>query len=76
MSLANRLSQRPGLGPCRLGRIMVELSKKDHEALQSALGDPDVSTHRIYRVLREEGFVLSYSTVSRHRRGDCSCGTT
>lgn len=65
---------------CKIGAILASstLSIKDKETLKSILSqdinDPKrVSNVDIGKILREEGYDVSNSSVDRHRRNDCSC---
>jgi hypothetical protein len=82
MSLSDKLSkasEKPS-SKCKLGALLAStaLPEKDRSYLTDVLsvpeGDPRrISNVDIARVLRDEGFYMSDSSVDRHRRKDCSC---
>lgn len=82
MSLSDKLSkasEKPN-SLCKLGALLsgTALPKKDQDYLIDVLsvpeGDPRrISNVDIARVLRDEGFYMSDSSVDRHRRKDCGC---
>jgi hypothetical protein len=66
---------------CVLAELFVspKLSKQDQQNLvlivDTEKTDPSyVASAQLGRILREEGFDVSNSTIDRHRRGDCGCG--
>jgi hypothetical protein len=83
MSLSDRLknaSVNSKNTVCKIGRLLdtEQLSQKDREHLVAVLdaseNDPNrVNNASLARVLREEGFDISDSSVDRHRRKDCAC---
>jgi hypothetical protein len=60
---------------CSLVTIYAALSPKDRRELEAAMArPPDVVTHAgIAKVLRAAGHRIDGQTISRHRRGLCSC---
>jgi len=81
MSLSDKLakaSEKPG-SYCKLGVLLYTsvLPEKDKKYLNDVVdvpsGAPKISNADIARVLREEGYNISDSSVDRHRRKDCSC---
>jgi hypothetical protein len=83
MSLSERLqnvSATAKASICKIGKILQsdKLSQEDKKHLSTILDVPENDPNRvtnaaIARVLREEGFDLSDSSVDRHRRNDCGC---
>ena len=83
MSLSERLqnvSVTAKASVCKIGKILQadKLSQEDKKYLSAILDVPEndpsrVTNAALARVLREEGFDVSDSSVDRHRRGDCSC---
>lgn len=53
-------------------RIQI-LDDKDQQDLELALKS-DYETTAILRVLKARNILISYSVLSRHRRGECICG--
>jgi hypothetical protein len=83
MSLSNRLqnaSQTAKASVCKIGKLLLaeQLSQEDKVYLSTILDVPENDPNRVTnaalaRVLREEGFDISDSSVDRHRRRDCGC---
>jgi hypothetical protein len=83
MSLSDKLieaTERAASSACKLGILLIgeKLSDKEKQQLTLILQVPEddprrVSNSSLGKVLREEGFDISNSSVDRHRRGDCSC---
>lgn len=63
-------------GPlCTVARIMSEMPEVDAVDLDTAFKDLKYSNKSILMVLRARGFDVAQTTVARHRRGECACGT-
>lgn len=67
---------------CKVGSIFTssELTDNDKAALKAALSVPKyiptrLTNTQLTKLLRAEGFEISLSTLDRHRRGDCVCGS-
>jgi hypothetical protein len=83
MSLSDRLVKEATDSKqsfCKLGAILVNetIPQKDRDTLSLAVNTPPNSPNgltnaAIARVLREENYYISDSSVDRHRRGDCGC---
>ena len=77
MSLAKALSTPPPVvakGPtCGIGRLLISLPDADAEALRKALADPAWRTRSLHDTLKAEGFAVAYTSVVRHRKGQCQC---
>lgn len=75
MSLVDQFRNVPEPPPvlCAVGRLLVSLPDDERDALQGALKNPEWTHSAIRRALDAEGYSMSHSTVSRHRRGDCPC---
>lgn len=83
MSLSDRLqnvSATAKASVCKIGRLLQadQLSPEDKKYLSTILDTPENDPNRVTnaalaRVLREEGFDISDSSVDRHRRSDCGC---
>jgi len=83
MSLSERLqnasaTSKPSV--CKVGKLLHtdQLPQKDKDYLSAILDAPENDPNRVTnaslaRVLREEGFDISDSSVDRHRRKDCAC---
>jgi hypothetical protein len=82
MSLSDKLQAAASSTPlCALAQVFVnpKLSKQDQQNLTTIVAtrkeDPSyVPSAQLGRILREEGFDVSNSTIDRHRRGECGCG--
>jgi hypothetical protein len=86
MPLADKLASASkkymnDLTTCKLVALTSnqELSKKDRDALSQVIDltnreDPRYIPHQtLADLLREEGYDVSASAISRHRGGNCSC---
>lgn len=63
-------------GPlCTVARILSDMPEVDAVDLDTAFRDDKYSNKAIFMVLRARGFEVSQTTVARHRRGECACGT-
>lgn len=74
MSLADSLeANKPtSKGPrCTVHILMEQLTPADRKALQAALNDASFTTAAICRALRAEGHDFGYTTMARHRKGEC-----
>ena len=65
--------QRPRM-QCRIVTVREEMTADEHADLIAALGNPVISAAAIERVLKRKGIDVPQGTVTRHRRGECSCG--
>ena len=59
--------------PCKVTKILNVMSDEDSAAVRAALANPDVQTTAILRALNTTGHKVGSSTLSRHRRGGCTC---
>ena len=91
MGLAQALTEIPEAKPnlrCRIARLREQLSGKDLDAFNTALeavyAQPRASRMGrkhgatatwLAHVLTENGYTITDSTIQRHIRGECSCGT-
>jgi Ca2+-binding EF-hand superfamily protein len=86
MPLADKLttaSQKymSDLTTCKFAALtsIKDISKKDKEALAQVINLTDRNDHRyiphqtLADLLRSEGYDVSASAISRHRKGNCSC---
>lgn len=83
MSLSDKLKSaqiEASSSLCKLGELLVgnKLSASDKQNLKAILDTPvdqpgRVSNTELGRILREEGYNISNSSIDRHKRGDCSC---
>ncbi len=83
MSLSEKLleaTKKASASTCKLGTLLQGdiLSTKEKEQLSQILAVPENDPRRVpntavAKVLRDEGYDISNSSVDRHRRGDCSC---
>lgn len=63
-------------GPlCTVARILSEMTELDASDLDTAFRDLKYSNKSILVVLRARGYDVAQTTVARHRRGECACGT-
>jgi hypothetical protein len=83
MSLSERLnsaSKESTAKLCKIGMLLAGdvLSDKDKKTLTETFDVPEgvpgrVTNVSLTKILREEGYDISLSTVDRHRRKDCGC---
>ena len=83
MSLSERLvsaSKESTAKLCKIGMLLAGdvLTEKDKKTLAETINTPDgvpgrVTNVSLSKILREEGYDISLSTVDRHRRKDCGC---
>jgi len=83
MSLSERLqsaSKESTAKLCKIGLLLAGdvLSEKDKKTLAETFDVPEgvpgrVTNVALTKILREEGYDISLSTVDRHRRKDCGC---
>jgi hypothetical protein len=86
MSLSDKLSEacnKTTLKFCKVGSLLVSpnIPEQDRENLKKVLEVDQLNPNRIQnntiaRILREEGYDISDSSVDRHRRNDCPCSRT
>jgi hypothetical protein len=61
---------------CRFKKEYDNLDEREQQLLRTAFSNLEISTSYIFRVLSENGFKSSESTIRTHRRGNCrTCGT-
>lgn len=78
MGLADRLnSMKPrqsGL-PCSMGLALAQMNDEDKKTMDGVLFDEprSLSNVQLVEVLQEEGYDVTYSAVSLHRRKACRC---
>ena len=83
MSLSERLqsaSKESTAKLCKIGLLLAGdvLTEKDKKTLTETIDTPEgvpgrVTNVSLTKILREEGYDISLSTVDRHRRKDCGC---
>jgi len=83
MSLSDKLqsaSKDSNIKLCKIGLLLSGnvLSDKDKKTLIETFDVPEgvpgrVTNVALSKILREEGYDISLSTVDRHRRKDCGC---
>lgn len=65
---------RPGT-TCGIAKLYETLEKADAEDLRAAIADPMVKGTAIAKALKNRGFHITDSVVTRHRRKECICGS-
>ena len=61
-------------GPkCGIYKVRKKLKKADDAALLAAIADEGITSMAISTVLKRNGHSVSHYTITRHRRGECSC---
>lgn len=58
---------------CKYKILTSFMDQQDQDDLNAALKQ-DYTTTAIQRVLKKRGILIGYSTIGRHRRGECVCG--
>ena len=58
---------------CRVGAILTELDDEDRATLQRVLADQSISIRAVARVLTDSGYVVSETSVNRHREHGARC---
>lgn len=66
-------AQNKASKPCKVGRILAGMPKKDRDEVEQALQNPDIQTEPLTRVLNNHGYIVGSSAMSLHRRGECCC---
>ncbi len=61
--------------PCKVGRHLLAMDKKDAADIQAALDDPSIPSAHISAVLTRHGWPVGDSVMSKHRRKECCCVT-
>lgn len=59
--------------PCGVRRIGEALSAVERAELDDALANKTILGSQIGEALRGRGFQIQDQTITRHRRGDCTC---
>lgn len=59
---------------CKVAYVIESLSPEDKEKVEAALSEPSIQTTAIHRFITSRGKRVVYSTVARHRDGECCCG--
>jgi hypothetical protein len=83
MSLSERLLEvePPSFGlPCGISEVQRKMNEDDKAALEGVMSvGPEspkrLSNRQIQNILFSEGYEVSYSSVSLHRRKQCRCFT-
>lgn len=72
--LANAKPKDSGL-PCGMSRVLGEMSDEEQEALTEVLfGQPRIiSNAQLQEILIEEGYDISRTSITLHRRKQCRC---
>ncbi|MBN0040222.1 hypothetical protein JN535_08585 [Cellulosimicrobium cellulans] len=75
MSLADlhETTPRPPRSVCSVAKILDTLDDNDRAWLNAVLEDPEETGAAIGRTLTRAGHPIAGTTISRHRRGDCTC---
>ena len=61
------------VGPCIVARNSEQLSKEDKKVLEESLNSPLWSHSALADELTKRGFVVGKDSISKHRKGICSC---
>lgn len=58
---------------CRIQVIREQLTPQEFTDLEQALADRQITAAAIERVLARKNIRLQQNTITRHRRGECTC---
>lgn len=59
---------------CKIRSVKAELDKKDQEILDRALADVELwPAKTLSNQLQNRGLIITDTTITRHRKGLCSC---
>jgi hypothetical protein len=62
---------------CGVKQLLNRLPIKEHDAVASAVDDPNYQISLLYKVFKQNGYEISTSSLYRHRRrfthGGCTC---
>ena len=75
--LANMLEDMEPKGrhrPCKTRHLMESLADSDQRILRDALASPSWSINGLHKALNQRGLEISWTSISRHRNRQCSCG--
>lgn len=67
----NKYAKQPG-STCYLCAIIDTLTIEEQTALKKALGNKEIKTSSLTRILKSNGHAIGENSVARHRRGDCN----
>ena len=59
---------------CRVEIIRSAMTTADVTDLDDALADVTITAAAIERVLARKGIKIKSASITRHRRGECTCG--
>lgn len=63
-------------GPtCTMQSVIASLGADDLAGLERALSNPDIRNSAIRKALAARGLKVGDTTIGRHRRGECLCGS-
>ena len=58
---------------CRIQVIKEQLSDAERDDFDQALADRGITAAAIERVLARKSIRLNQNSITRHRRGECTC---
>lgn len=82
MTLADKLNtlegSKTGL-PCGISTLKTKMSEEDFSALEAVLSikfkTGGIGNRKIQDLLTQEGYDVSYASITLHRRRECRCFT-
>ena len=82
MTLADKLKtlegSKTGL-PCGISTLKIQMSPEDFSALEAVLSvkyvTGGIGNRKIQDLLTQEGYDISYASITTHRRRECRCFT-
>lgn len=63
----------PRVGYCKVAEILSGLSESDAKILTEALTDVSWPAKALSKGLKDQGVLVSDTTILRHRRRECPC---
>lgn len=73
MGIYDELQQMTAAKFCKMERLLQDASEQDRLDIEKALANPDISTNSLYAVMRKHNYIIGYTAMQKHRRGECSC---
>lgn len=65
--------QQPQNKPCKVSKMLAGMDKQTATELATALADPSIGNTLLSRVLKQNGYEVSKTTIALHREKGCAC---
>ena len=59
---------------CLFAKVATKLKQDDLEKVEAALLEKDITIASIEKFMQSRGVSISWSSIRRHRVGECNCG--